>query len=80
MYYIQPCDSSSEAFLPRVYTKREGCYVVSTYYENLSELSEYSKLKFDNRIVKSLHFSMKTRRNDSCISFSTPNSQTECCF
>jgi hypothetical protein len=23
---------------------------------------------------------MKTRRNDSCISFSTPNSQTECCF
>ena len=65
-------------FSPNFTPKEED--IVSAYYDNLAEVLEYSKFRFGNRIVKSLHYSMKTRRNDSCISFCTPHGQTGCCF
>ena len=43
------------------------------YYDNLAEVSEYSKLKFDNRIIKSLYFSTKTRCSDCCVAFRNSN-------
>ena len=55
-------------FLPNFNQNERG--LVASYFDNLDGISEYAKCKFDNRIIKSLRFSSKTRRNDSCVAFS----------
>ena len=52
--------------------------ILSLYYDNLSEVSEYAKLKFGWRIIKALKFSNKTRCNDSCIAFRDPCDGISC--
>ena len=59
-------------FLPNFNENEHG--LVTSYFESLDGISEYPKCKFDNRIIKSLKFSSKTRRNDSCVAFSNGSS------
>ena len=57
-----------------------GIEMISLHTTSIDEISQYPKMKLSGRIIKALEYSLKTKRNDSCIAFRVSSTDVEPSF